>query len=408
MPIHTDRTYESPARLKVFRLLIKSAEEISNNRKKIETDQQILIRNFQPQAYYSKHEIDNYQHIPSKVRVLLDEADVETTELNVKRLQDRLSKGEWRGQTPFGFEKQIDGSMKPISKILIVSFVFNSFLRTRSLRETRSELACLGVDLIESRILHLLKNGIYCGVTCYGSTKVRLDNVFRPVVTHEIFQSVQAILASNWELRRARNSHAKLLPLSSFVIDAHSGIGLVGNGYYRKRSCTVRLIYRLKFGRRRKTGKPFQIDAHELESIFKKHLLACFKGRVNDGQLYFEQAFKHFSCVALRLIDNLEKESRKPLGEEEANERTEAIDNRAFNPRIARINMIHEQLEHLKYFQREKTFTEYGMNLMDNIVNTWEYSDYEIKRIIQLLIFPRGILFRHDQKKFLNGRGIIY
>jgi len=205
--------------------LVKSAKEISGNKVKVKTDQQLLIGNFQPQHYYSKTEIDNSRHWPAKFIRLLSEADVVTTNINVQRLRERLGRGVWRGQTPFGHEKKDDGTMRPCPKIFIVSFIFDSFIQTKSLGETRKALASLGFDLIESRIAHILKNGIYCGVVTYGTEKVRLDGIFTPVVTEEVFETVQGIFAANRKREKEKPSLVKLLPLmSGFAIDSFSGI----------------------------------------------------------------------------------------------------------------------------------------------------------------------------------------
>jgi hypothetical protein len=398
----TDKVCHSLPRLKTFHLLVKAAQEIIGNRIKVKTDQQLLIGFFQPQHYYSKTEMDNSQHWPAKFGKLLREADVVTTNINVQRLRERLGRGVWRGQTPFGHEKQKDGTMRPCPKIFIVSFVFNTFLQTKSLGETRKQLASLGVDLIESRISHILKNGIYCGVVTYGSERVKLDGIFVPVVTEEAFETVQGIFVDNRKLEKARPSMVKFLPLTRFAIDAYSGIHLSGNGGYKKKTRGVRLFYRVNFNRRKEDRRPFQIGADELETIFKEHLVSHFKGRVKEAQLFFQLGHDAFKSVVPRLIENLEKELRQPRAENNDTSIDGPVD-----PRIVRLRMIHEQLEQLRYFQDEQAFTEYGVNLISNVSNVWENSDYEAKRIIQLLVFPNGILFDNDTKTFKNNLGVI-
>jgi hypothetical protein len=399
----TDKDYGSLPRLKTFRLLVKSAQGIRGNKIKVKTDQQLLIGNFQPQNYYSKTEMDNSRHWPAKFGRLLREADVVTTNINVQRLQERLKRGVWRGQTPFGHEKQDDGTMRPCPKIFIVSFIFNSFIQTKSLGETRKALASLGFDLIESRILHVLKNGIYCGVVTYGSAKVRLDSIFVPVVTEKVFETVQGIFAANRKRQKAKPSLVKLLPLICFAVDSYSGINLSGNGTYRKKTAGLRLVYRVNFHRRRVNRRPFNIRAEELETIFKEHLTTHFKGRDNETRLFFQQTHEAFKLAVPRLIENLEKELRQSL-----TENTKTSSNELFDPRIIRLSMIHEQLEQLRYFQDEQTFIEYGLNLITQIANAWENSDYEAKRIIQFLVFPNGILFNNDTRTFVNNLGVIF
>jgi hypothetical protein len=393
----TEIVYKSLQRLKIFRLLVKSALEIRDNRIKVKTDQQIIIGNFQPKCYFSKTERNKFEFLPSKVAKMLTEADIETTKINTKKLQERFEKGEWRGQTPFGHKKHSDGSMRPCQKIFIVSFVFNSFIQTKSLRETRKSLASLGVDLIENRILHLLQNGVYCGLTTHGSTKLKLDKIFKPVVTEALFETVQNILASNRKSRKERQSLVTMLPLCCFVIDSYSGISLSGNGH------SANLLYRVNFGRRIK-GRPFQIKASKLEPIFKEHLKTHFTGRDEVATLFFEQCHEILRQAILRLTEKLEKESSKPMIDTEAKPNEHGF----FDPPTIRLNMIREQLEHLAYFRKKNNFTEYGVKLMANIASTWENSEYEVKRILQLLVFPNGILFNNDRKEFLNELGIIF
>ncbi|HEV8514421.1 MAG TPA: recombinase family protein [Cyclobacteriaceae bacterium] len=398
----TDKVYGSLPRLKTFRLLLKAAQDIRGNLIKVKTDQQLLIGFFQPQHYYSKTEMDNSQHWPAKFGKLLREADVVTTHINVQRLRERLGRGIWRGQTPFGHEKQEDGTMRPCPKIFIVSFIFNSFLQTKSLGETRKQLASLGFDLIESRIAHILKNGIYCGVVTYGSERVKLDGIFVPVVTEKVFESVQDIFVDNRKLEKAKPSLVKLLPLTGFAVDSYSGINLSGSGGYLKKAGDLRLFYRVNFNRRKEDRRPFQIRADELETIFKEHLVMQFKGRAKETHSYLQQSHEAFKAVVPRLIENLEKELRQ------SSERTDTSNDELVDPRIVRLSMIHEQLEQLKYFQNEESFIEYGMELITRISNIWEDSDYEAKRIIQLLIFPNGISFDNDNGIFVNNLGVIF
>ena len=393
----TDNVYVMLPRLKTFRLLVKSALEISSNKIKVKTDQQILTSNFQPKYYFSKTELKKFDHLPSKLAKMVTEADVDTTSINTKKLRDRFGKGEWRGQTPFGHKKHLDGSMRPCHKIFIVSFVFNTFIQTRSLLVTRKALASFGVDLIENRILHLLQNGVYCGVMTHGFEKLNLEKIFKPVVSEALFDSVQNILASNRKSRKDRLSLVTMLPLRGFVIDADSGIGLTGNGH------SANLFYRVNFGRRMK-GRPFQIKASTLEPVFKEHLNTHFSGRNDDAKLFFHQCHESLRLVTLRFTEKLKKESSRSL------EATESESNRHgfFDPHTTRLHMIREQLEHLTYFQDREKFIEYGVELMNDIGNTWENADYEAKRILQLLVFSNGILFNNDRKEFVNELGIIF
>lgn len=399
----TDKICGSLPRLKTFSLLMKSAQLIRKNKIKIKTDQQLLIGYFQPQNYYSKTEMDNSKYWPSKYRRLLVEADEVTTNINVQRLQERLNRGVWRGQIPFGHEKQDDGTMRPCLKIFIVSFIFNSFIQTKSLRGTREALASLGFDLTENRILHILKNGIYCGVVTYGSEKVRLDSIFVPAVTEEVFQIVQDIFAANRIYQKSKPTLVKHLPLICFAKDSYSGINLSGNGGYRKKTDGLRLFYRVNFGRQRENCRPFQIRADELETIFKEHLASQFRGRTNETRLFFQKAHEAFKLSVPRLIEKLEKELRLSLAD---NSKTSS--DGMFDPRSVRVSMIQEQLEQLTYFQDEQSFIEYGMNLVTQISNAWENSDYEAKRVIQFLVFPNGILFDNDTKAFVNNLGVIF
>lgn len=401
--MRTDKICGSLPRLKTFSLLVKSAQAIGENKIKIKTDQQLLIGYFQPQNYFSKTEMDNSRYWPAKFGRLLREADDVTTKINVQRLQERLKRGVWRGQIPFGHEKQDDGTMRPCLKIFIVSFIFNSFVRTKSLGETRKALASLGFDLIENRILHVLKNGIYCGVVAYGSEKVRLDSIFVPVVTEEVFETVQDIFATNRIHQKSKPTLVKYLPLICFAKDSYSGINLSGNGAYRKKTAGFRLFYRVNFRRRLENRRPFQIRADELETIFKEHLTSHFRERTNETRLFFQKAHDAFKMSVPRLIEKLEKELRHLL-----TENSKASSDGLFDPRTARLSMIQEQLEQLTYFQDEQSFLEYGMNLVTQISNAWGNSDYEAKRVIQFLVFPNGILFDNDAKTFVNNLGVIF
>ncbi len=230
-----------------------------------------------------------------------------------------------------------------------------------------------------------------------------MDGIFVPVVTKEVFETVQDIFAANRKRQKGKPSLVKLLPLICFAVDSYSGINLSGNGAYRKKTAGLRLFYRVNFRRRRVNRRPFQIRAEELETIFKEHLTTHFKGRANETRLFFQQTHEAFKLAVPRLIENLEKELRQSL-----TENTKTSGDELFDPRIVRLSMIHEQLEQLRYFQDEQTFTEYGVNLITQIANSWENSDYEAKRIIQFLVFPNGILFDNDTKTFVNNLGVIF
>jgi hypothetical protein len=393
----TENAYVTLPRLKTFQLLVKSALEISGNKIKVKTDQQILIGNFQPKYYFSKTELKKFDYLPSKLAKMVTEADVDTNNINVKKLRDRFGKGEWRGQTPFGYKKHSDGSMRPCHKIFVVSFVFYTFIHTRSLLETRKALASLGVDLIENRILHLLENGVYCGVMTRGFEKLKLEKIFKPIVSESLFDSVQNILASNRKSRNDRVSLVTMLPLRGFVIDYDSGIGLTGNGN------SANVFYRVNFGRRMK-GRPFQIKTSILASIFKEHLNTHFSGRNDNSKVFFLQCHNSLRPVMLRLVEKLKKESSRSLDATESGSNRHEI----FNPHTIRLQMIREQLEHLTYFQESENFIEYGTNIMASVANIWENAEYEAKRILQYLAFPNGILFNNALKKFVNDLGVIY
>ena len=176
------------------------------------------------------------------LNVLLSFAQFER-EVTGERIRDKIAaskaKGMWMGGLPpLGYDPPQDRATRTLVRnepeAEQVRTIFNLYLELGSVSALEARLAndgfrskvwvsakgaqSGGVAVSRGALFHMLRNRIYLGEIVHGENRV--TGCHPPIVEPVVFDRVQAVLAANTRIRKARPLRSAQLALSGLVFDA--------------------------------------------------------------------------------------------------------------------------------------------------------------------------------------------
>ena len=323
--------------------------------------------------------------------------------------KERLLQGYWVAKAPLGYDQITNSKEQRVfvnekGKLLRKAFLWkaNEGLSSQDIIK-RLKLQKLIVS--QQRLSEIFRNPFYCGLLVHTQLEGKvLEGKHEPLVSRELFLSVNGVLASNHQKYHHQKENNEL-PLTRFIKCADCGTSFVG--YIVKKKG----LYYYKCN---KIGCKCNKSAKELHSKFKD-LLSTFIFDERLLPLLKDQLEETFIELNNSNDDNT-KAQEKQL--KELAERIEKLEERFILNEIdrelyekfatkykAERNEIQQQMKDSGFgISNLPEFLNMALSIASKINITWELADYAMREKLQYALFPEGILYDRQINGYRTNR----
>ncbi len=323
----------------------------------------------------------------------------------VTGIKEKLRRGYWMGNVPIGYTNLGAGKHKEQNivinedgELLKIAFELKANLDL-SMAEISRQLKEKGLELTPKRIGVILRNPFYCGliVSSHLPNEV-IEGKHPPLVSKSLFLRVNKIVNRNGNYGVSHHGDDENLPLKQFIKAASCGTNYTG--YLVKKKG----LYYYKNNRRgSKENRSAKIMHQKFIAELQKYQLADKRlivpyreiiknAFVQEFQYEIEQAEKGQNKI-LELQQKIDRLEERYVFEEISREQFDKFKSR-----------LDSQIEELHIAAAKKPVNLSNLNKSINIAlhmslnlsKTWELGNLPLKKTIQHIVFPEGILFDYE------------
>ena len=355
-----------------------------------EVDSMTAAGSFQQNLYYLFSQFDN------ELR----------KDKSVTGMREKLRKGYWIGTIPFGYTNLNPGKGK-VQDIVIDDegkILRNAFIWKANEGITHNEisekLAIKGLDISAKKLSDYFRNPFYCGLVVSSHVPGEvIEGKHEGLVSKEIFLKVHKLLNKRGYGEK-NNADCKELPLKQFVKSSDCGTPYTGylvrkKGlyYYKnnrvgaKENKSAKIMHE-KFS---ELLKNYQISDKKYIAPMKEVMYHTFKSQ-HEAKIQ-ETAVQQKQT--LELSTKLERLEERYVFEEISQTQYEKFKQRLESEKLKIEENLYNDGFNLSNLEKAIDLSlKYSLKLSD----LWGSGDLEVKRSIQNMVFPEGILY-----DFKNG-----
>lgn len=276
-----------------------------------------------------------------------------------------LRQGHWIRSPPYGYNKdRTNRTLVPNAESANVQLIYQVFLEVRKFDKVFKILQEQGIRMTRARLEGILRRSS----TYAGFVKVK---------NHE-FPGKHPAIISDQQAQKAR------LILDQICYRVQRKLSL---GFFLADAVTNELYQTTPDGWYYLPGTSNKIKGDAMERSFAEYLDQVIDSYPNLVlRQLFADTFKSIREMVELQVQRLKSESGA--------EKSCDTDDIAL-------------LLDWKYFSVKSDLIDFGIYLLRNVKLQWERSDYWMRKELQLLIFPRGVLYDHQENRFGSNFTII-
>jgi site-specific DNA recombinase len=335
-----------------------------------------------------------------------------------------VKSGHYLGKVPIGYDhwgpRVVDPAKRGITQKIVIN---ETGIKLRKAWEWKLQglddveiikrLDVLGVKITKQNISSMWRRAFYCGI----QTNAFLDGnpikgKWEPLISEEIFWSVQHILDGNHQGYHIQTENESR-PLVGTLYCPKCGRKLTGyivrkkkRHYYKCQKCQ---------------GVSIAADSSVIAKTKGAHemfleLLASF--RMDDSfiqpfKLALNNTFQHMKADSFREKEALEKKICDLQAEMDILEERygfgkindEAVYNKLRTKKQAEMNAVREKLDDSEIeISNLDYFLDKSIELSQNIHNYWQLGSLDLKKKIQKMVFPEGIVVDTTRRVYLTSK----
>ncbi len=263
-----------------------------------------------------------------------------------------------------------------------------------------------GVKINQRNLSKVFRNPFYCGqIVCSLIPNEVYIGKHERMVTPEQFFKVIEILKGRFEKSKHSVANNQQLPLKRF---AYCGdCGQPTTGYYKKQKNLYYYKCRTKGCRRNMSQKKFHEDFQKLLSQYQikpsslKHIEKMMKYVFKLHNEDVEKSLADYRTNFTKLVNKLERLEERYIDEE--------ISKDLFDKHHARLNKEKEEIRDLiensmlNSSNLEKC-VEWTVEISSKLNDMWNLDDYENSEQLQEVLFPEGITYDWENRRFRTSR----
>lgn len=335
-----------------------------------------------------------------------------------------VKSGHYLGKVPMGYDhwgpRVVDPAKRGITQKIVIN---ETGVKLRKAWEWKLQglddveiikrLKVLGVKITKQNISSMWRRAFYCGI----QTNAFLDGnpikgKWEPLISEEIFWGVQHILDGNHQGYHIQAEN-EFRPLVGTVFCPKCGRKLTGYLVRKKK----RHYYKCQKCR----GVSIAADSSVIVKTIGAHemfleLLSSFRmddSFVQPFKLALHNTFKSMKADSYREKESLEKKICDLQAEMDTlDERfgfgkinDEALYNKLRTKKQAEINAVREKLDDSEIeISNLDYFIDKSIELSQNIHNYWELGSLDLKKKIQKMVFPEGIVVDTTNRRYLTRK----
>ena len=320
-----------------------------------------------------------------------------------------INRGEWYSRVPLGYDsKKVDRhhviTVNEKGRILKKAFLWMVNEPEISQNEILRRLKVNGLTLSKQKLSTVLRNSFYCGriehkyLDLTGKNKPYIMGVQEPLITEEVFEKVQAILAGNHSMYEQKEETPKF-PLKRLVLcakDKHllTGYTTKNKDYYK---CAVK-------------GCGTNVSAQELHDKFFQ-LLSRYRVNQEFTGLFkkvLEKKYQEREKLNVDEVKNIQKnletlrtklkkvKQRFALGEIEKD-----IYDEISKDMLLDIDSTEKELAQANIgFSNLSKYIDKSIEIASKLASYWRKMDFHLCQKIQHLAFPNGIIWDGEKRVF--------
>lgn len=322
----------------------------------------------------------------------------------VAGMKEKLSQGYWIQKVPLGYDqytkhKEQHITINATGEILRQAFYWKANENMHN-TEIMERLNALGVKVSHQQITEIFRNPFYCGIIRHNLLQGTVVQGKHPkLIPEELFLRLNPNDKKRQDIRyKTEFDHT---PLKRFIKCGECGSGFAGYVVKKKGLHYYKCI---------KTGCKCNRRAEVLNSMFMD-LLKSFRVLVP----YIKVIKEEFIRIILKRTE-INKENEKLYKSQltELNKKVESLEEKYISGEIGKElfdkyslkfkeekKVIEENLENVKidFSNLEKRVNKY-IYLCLNLASLWKRSSFQMKKKIQKLVFPEGIIYDRENNDF--------
>ena len=334
-----------------------------------------------------------------------------------------VQSGHYLGKVPIGYDhygpRVVDMSKRRISQEIVINedgiklrkawqWKLNGLDDVEIIRKLRE----VGVRITKQNISSMWRRAFYCGILTNAFLEGKpLKGKWEPIVSEEVFWGVQQILDGNHQdYQIERNNDSR--PLVGTIFCPLCGKKLTGYEvkkkklhYYKCQKCKgVSINSTSSFKMKTKGAHEMFIDLLESYNMDEKFIQPFMSELRNTFQNMKAQTFearKGYEKIVKELDHELETlDERYAYGKFD----DDALYNRLRLKKQKEINQIKEQLEGTDYeISNLDYFIAKSIEISQNIHKLWQLGSLDVKKKIQKMVFPEGIVVDTTNRTYLTS-----
>ncbi|WP_298416626.1 recombinase family protein [uncultured Kordia sp.] len=329
-------------------------------------------------------------------------------------MRQRLLNGYWMGKAPLGYKNARDANNAPIivfdenAKYIKKIFLWK-LNESLSNKQILDKLSLYGIKLYKQKLTNILRNPVYCGLIAHNLLDGEIiKGKHKGIITKDTFLKVNNINTGTGYKQHKANDN---LPLKGgFIKCAKCEKPLTGY-IVKKKNIHYYKCGTIGCGCNKNANKMNQLFLNILEKFqLDKKLVAPLKLQLKYTFQYFNKSNKD-NAATLKYNLKTIKEKFEKIQERYAIGEIDTVIYNKFSKKFSEeMDKIENEINKTSFEKSNLDFyIDKSINLISNLHNMWNLSDYTQKQQLQNLLFPNGILYdkENDTCRTLKTNSIL-
>jgi site-specific DNA recombinase len=327
------------------------------------------------------------------------------SKLTIQRVRAKLEAGYWSHNLPKGYSRDEKKRIYINKDGYLIREAFEMMLKEYTITEVQKAIALKGYNITTKRWFEIFSNPFFCGIMLSRSNNYNpIEGTHPKIISIAKFKRLNST-RFNIRLKRTKDSIInELIPLKGYL---RCECGAKFTGYYSKQKKRPYYICN-NFECRTSLPAIFMSDS------FKGHLKSQLLTELSNQQLISK--LSSFITELSRINEDLVIEQKETLNKakEKLYKLADALlggelDKKIFQERYTELeNKVAEEEQKLfdldvRISNHEKV-SETIIKFFRNAVRMWENGDLHVKRQIQKIFYPDGIIYNKSEGQYRTFR----
>lgn len=319
----------------------------------------------------------------------------------VAGMREKLSKGQWVGHAPMGYDmvtrnRQQTITINETGKLLQLAFKWKS--QGMGNEQIRTLLKIRGLTMWAQKLHYIFSNPFYCGLVVHNLLEGKVvDGAHPPIVSKEVFLRINSVQPRNGKHREDFGA----TPLKRFIKCGTCGTPFTGYEVKKKRlnyykcnhiGCKCNRNADVMHDKFKELLSIYQVEV-ELLPLLTKQLEYLFE-KMNEGNIQSNLQMKRQLNDVNAKLDKLEEKFIFGDIDQELYEK--------FNSRLKqeKTEILQKMSDTDFELSNPKKYIDFALGLSSNLTSIWDSGSFKLKCEMQNMLFPAGIVYDREKDHY--------